>query len=718
MTWLYLLKRKNEVFGVFKSFHVMIQTQFSAKIKTLRTDNGGEYVNTRFQTYFKHHGLIHETSCSQTPQQNGIAERKNRHILEMARALLIGAHVPSRHWDDAVTTAIYLLNRMPSKVLQFRTPLQALSSHTSLPTMLMLPPQIFGCIAFIHLHKNQRTKLDPWYRCFDPIIKRTYITMDVTFLEMETFYPSPTTKSSLHGEFPNEEVNWLATTWLESEGVTEQPSPSPENIAEVSLSAISSFTDNVNSTMQYVLLVRQNRGKPPSQYSPEVEDRRSKYPVANYVSTHRLVEPLKAFAHKLFSYYILKNVEEALLDSQWSQAIKEELKALEKNDTWKLVSLPEGKKIVGCKWTYGIDYQETFSPVAKLNTVRVLLSLIGNLNWPLHQFDVKNAFLHGNLEEEVFMNIPPRYSTTPEDKVVCKLNKALYGLKQSPRAWFSRFSAAMKKYGFHDDKEEISKLQKHLLVEFEMKNLGGLKYFLGIEVSGSKQGIFSSQRKYVLDLLSEVGMLECKLADTPIVQNHQLGIYVNQVPTDKERYQRIVGKLIYLSHTRLDIAYAISVVSQFMHCPSEAHMNAVTRILWYLKFSPGKGLMFRKNNHSNVDGYTDADWAGNISDMKSTSGYFPFVGGNLVTQPLTYLTILSNMIELSTWRSIGTSLNKTLKRKLFGFHLSRQRTSWRMFSRKLYPEEISTSHLTSWALEISMHQLEEECWHELSYKLL
>ena len=161
MTWLYLLKRKNEVFGVFKSFHVMIQTQFSAKIKTLRTDNGGEYVNTRFQTYFKHHGLIHETSCSQTPQQNGIAERKNRHILEMARALLIGAHVPSRHWDDAVTTAIYLLNRMPSKVLQFRTPLQALSSHTSLPTMLMLPPQIFGCVAFIHLHKNQRTKLDP-----------------------------------------------------------------------------------------------------------------------------------------------------------------------------------------------------------------------------------------------------------------------------------------------------------------------------------------------------------------------------------------------------------------------------------------------------------------------------------------------------------------------------------------------------------------------------
>ena len=160
--------------------------------------------------------------------------------------------------------------------------------------------------------------------------------------------------------------------------------PSPENIAEVSLSAISSFTDNVNSTMQYVLLVRQNRGKPPSQYSPEVEDRRSKYPVANYVSTHRLVEPLKAFAHKLFSYYILKNVEEALLDSQWSQAIKEELKALEKNDTWKLVSLPEGKKIVGCKWVFSIKY---------------------NTNGPIDRYKVRLVAVHTDIWNRLSRNV-------------------------------------------------------------------------------------------------------------------------------------------------------------------------------------------------------------------------------------------------------------------------------------------------------------------------
>ena len=303
----------------------------------------------------------------------------------------------------------------------------------------------------------------------------------------------------------------------------------------------------------------------------------------------------------------------------------------------------------GFTQTYGIDYSETFSPVAKLNTVRVLLSLAANLDWPLHQLDVKNAFLHGNLDEEVYMDIPPGYTGSAGTKIVCKLERALYGLKQSPRAWFGRFSSAMKKYGYRqsnsdhtlflkhrqskvtalivyvddmiitgDDADEISRLQEQLSTEFEMKNLGGLKYFLGIEVARSRKGIFLSQRKYVLDLLTEVGLLECKPVDAPIVQNHRLGEYSDQVPANKVRYQRLVGKLIYLSHTRPDIAYAVSVVSQFMHNPSEDHMGAVIRILRYLKSSPGKGLMFSKNTHLNIEGYTDADWAGNILDRKST----------------------------------------------------------------------------------------------------
>jgi hypothetical protein len=140
MTWLYLLRHKTEVLSVFQSFHTMVQTQFSAKIQILRSDNGGEYINREFREYFQNHGLIHETTCPYTPQQNGVAERKNRHILETARALLLGSHVPSRHWTDAVVTAVHLLNRMPSKVLDFKTPLHTLSTFVTLPTMLMIPP--------------------------------------------------------------------------------------------------------------------------------------------------------------------------------------------------------------------------------------------------------------------------------------------------------------------------------------------------------------------------------------------------------------------------------------------------------------------------------------------------------------------------------------------------------------------------------------------------
>lgn len=149
MTWLYLMKHKDEVFNIFTTFHAMINTQYGATIKVLRSDNGGEYVNTQLKAYFTQHGLIHETSCAQTPQQNGVAERKNRHILETARALLLGASMPQSFWTDAVSTAVHLLNRMPSKVLSFKTPLQCLSAHVTLPNVLMLSPRVFGCVAYV-----------------------------------------------------------------------------------------------------------------------------------------------------------------------------------------------------------------------------------------------------------------------------------------------------------------------------------------------------------------------------------------------------------------------------------------------------------------------------------------------------------------------------------------------------------------------------------------
>ncbi|RVW58364.1 Retrovirus-related Pol polyprotein from transposon RE1 [Vitis vinifera] len=333
---------------------------------------------------------------------------------------------------------------------------------------------------------------------------------------------------------------------------------------------------------------------------------------------------------------IPNSVQEALADPRWKAIMNEEMKSLQKNETWELVECPPRKKPVGCRWIYTVKYKAD----AKINTVRVLLSLAANLDCPLQQFDVKNVFLHGKLSEEVYMDLPPGCMVPESNVRSVQIEKVIVWVEAIPE------SMVWKQHGkitalivyvnnmvvTGNDPEERKALQNYLSREFEMKNLGPLKYFLGIEVSRSSEGIFLSQRKYALDLLQETGMSGCQPVNTPIEKGLKLCVEPNQVSTDKGRYQRLVGRLMYLAHTRPDLAYALSVVSQYMHNPGEQDMNAVMRILRYLKNAPGKGILFAKNvDHQSIEVYTDADWAGAVDDRRSTSGYFTFVGGNLVT---------------------------------------------------------------------------------------
>nr|CAE03643.1 OSJNBa0060N03.8 [Oryza sativa Japonica Group] len=216
-----------------------------------------------------------------------------------------------------------------------------------------------------------------------------------------------------------------------------------------------------------------------------------------------------------------------------------------------------------------------------------------------------------------------------------------------------------------DDVEEIRCLKERLGKAFEVKDLGPLRYFLGIEIARSSKGIVLSQRKYVLDLLTDTGMLGCRASTTPIDRNHQLCAQSGD-PVDKEAYQRLVGRLIYLCHTRPDISYAVSVVSRYMHDPRTGHLDVVHKILRYLKGTPGKGLWFMKNGHLNVEGYCDADWASSMDDRRSTSGYYVFVGGNLVSWRSKKQAVVARSTAEAEYRAMALSLSEMLwMRSLF-----------------------------------------------------
>ncbi|CAL8102601.1 unnamed protein product [Prunus armeniaca] len=258
------------------------------------------------------------------------------------------------------------------------------------------------------------------------------------------------------------------------------------------------------------------------------------------------------------------------------------------------------------------------------------------------------------------MSLPPGYRVTGETGNVCKLKEALYGLKQSPRAWFGRFTTAMKKFGYRQANIDHTLFIKHKASKVTLLII----YVDDTIVTGDDtieiEELQKPLAKYVMDLLANTGMLDCKPADTLIVENHKLGVYVDQVPTNRERYQRLVGRLIYLSLTRPNIAYAISVASKFMHSPSEDHMAVVMRILSYLKSAHGRGLLFKKNGYLDLEGYIDADYAVNITDRRSTSGYFTFVGGNLITWRSKKQKVVSRSSAESEYRVIAQGVCEIL----------------------------------------------------------
>jgi len=382
-------------------------------------------------------------------------------------------------------------------------------------------------------------------------------------------------------------------------------------------------------------------------------------------------------------------VEEALGDRNWVAAMDSEHQALLRNKTWHLVPSPKGKNVIGCKWVYkikrradgtidrykarlvakgfkqryGIDYEDTFSPVVKAATIRLILSIAVSRGWSLRQLDVQNAFLHGILEE-VYMHQPPGYADKAHPNYVCKLDKALYGLKQAARAWYARLCKRLESLGFVPSKADTSlfyynrgkycifvlvyvddiivasssqdateALLKDLQSKFALKDLGDLHYFLGIEVKKLSDGLLLSQGRYAADLLARSGMNRAKAVDTPLSVSEKLSLTDGTKLGDEDatRYRSLVGALQYLTLTRPDISFSVNKVCQYLHSPTTIHWSAVKRILRYVCGTLNYGLKIKRSKSMMISAFSDADWAGCPDDRRSTGGFAVFLGENLVS---------------------------------------------------------------------------------------
>lgn len=714
-TWIYFMKSKAEVRPLIKTFCAFVRNQFGTSVKTLRSDNGQEFLMPLF---YSSEGIIHHTTCVETPQQNAIVERKHQHVISVARALLFQAHLPVTFWSYAVAHAVYLINRLPTPVLDNKCPFQIL--YNTVPDLTNL--KIFGTLCFVSTLTSHRKKFDPRAtKCiflgFKPGTKGfvTYdlksrvisISRNVTF--HEHIYPFKPLDSDLT---PTQALPTILPPIFDDDipvpATVQAQEPPVNNQNQVIAPRTSQRIRKPPSYLQdYHCTLLSSDSVPITSSSTGIT-----YPLSKVLSYDHLNPKYQSFVMNISSSLEPTRFSEAVKHECWRKAMDQEIEALERNQTWILVDKPPDSKPIGCKWVYkvkykqdgsierykarlvvkgytqveGVDFQDTFSPVAKMTTLRVILALCASQQWHLHQLDVDNAFLHASLDEQIYMTIPQGLVCNKANQV-CLLQKSLYGLKQASRQWFNTLSASLKKLGYKqsnadhtlyikassgsftalllyvddvllagNDMHEIQLVKSSLHDQFRIKDLGEAKYFLGLEIARSTSGIVLNQRKYALQLISDSGHLASKPVSTPMDNSQKLGTNIGTPLTDIGSYRRLVGRLLYLNTTRPDITFAVNQLSQFLSAPTDIHEQAAHRVLKYLKGSPGSGLFYPASSSTTLTAFSDSDWAGCIDTRKSITGYCLFLGDSLISWRSKKQSTASRSSCESEYRAMATTV--------------------------------------------------------------
>ena len=462
-TAVYFMKTKDQVLEKFEEYEAMVTNITEKKIKILRSDNGGEYTSKEFFNYLKEKGIQHQLSVPRTPQQNGVAERMNRTIQETARSMMYNAGQDKKFWAEAVCTAVIIRNRSPTVAVDNMTPNECF--YGSKPDVSHF--KVFGSKAYVHVPKENRKKWDSktkkcifvgysitskGYRLYDPVSRKICVSRDVFFDEDEFIQQKKEIQVFDISDSENEE---------EIQDINE---PMPQATQEDH-----DTIDNEESTSEETDVIQQQQPRRLMR-KREPPDRHG------VVITGNWWENNVACSDGEYSFEEPTTVNEALNgpdNEQWKRALNSEYSAHIKNNTWTLTNLPKGRKAIDCRWVFkvkykadgsverhkarlvakgcsqkpSLDYEETFSPVAKYTSIRTLLAIANQLNLEVHQMDVSTAFLNGKLEEEIYKSQPEGYVKEGEEELVCKLNKSIYGLKQSSRCCFNTIDEFLENSG-------------------------------------------------------------------------------------------------------------------------------------------------------------------------------------------------------------------------------------------------------------------------------
>ncbi|KAG8471605.1 hypothetical protein CXB51_036639 [Gossypium anomalum] len=599
--WAFFLKQKSDVFSAFKSWKIMIEKQTGKQIKYLRTDNGLEFCSDEFNRLCKSEGIVRHLTVRHTPQQNGVAERMNRTIMEKKQPLL---HV-------------FLINRSPSVAIEKKTPQEVWSGNPANYSDL----KIFGCPAYAH---------------------EVVISRDVVFDET-AMLPNLSLKDCSNKENQKQVEHQINT----------------ESTPQVS----TKIENRVASSPQYS--IAKNR-------------------------TKREIKPPKKYAEADLVAYAL-NVAEDIDANQEPSNYSEAISCEDSENGC--------KKTVRCKWVFkkkegtpgveepkykarlvakgysqvpGVDFTDVFSPVVKHSSIRVLLGIVAMHDLELEQLDVKTAFLHGELEEEIYMQQPEGFTVSEKEDYVCLLKKSLYGLKQSPRQWYKRFDSFMTSHDFKrssfdscvyfkknndgsfvylllyvddmliaaKDKGEIRKVKAQLSEEFEMKDLGPAKKILGMEILRDRKTskLYLSQKGYIEKLLCRFNMRSAKPVSTPLAAHFRLSSALSPQSDDE----------------------MISAVSRYMANPGKEHWKAVQWILRYLRGTTDVCLQFGRTEDG-VIGYVDADFAGDLDRRRSLTGYVFTIGGCAISWKAT----LQTTVALSTTEAEYMAITEACKEAIW-----------------------------------------------------